>query len=106
MKFGCQEYTFVVNEFEKNKQHNLLAPKFHIISESDYFTESGPEYWRGRFKEKNHDISTNTTMIINLAAKPFVNKYNLFKQHKVYYVGTQGIFTDNFPFNIELVRYV
>ena len=44
-----REYTFVVNEFEKNTQHRSLTPNFHVISESNYFTESGPEYWRGPF---------------------------------------------------------
>ena len=101
-----REYTFVVNEFEKNTQHRSLKPKFHIISESNYFTESGPEYWRSRFKEKDRDISTDTTMIINLGAKSFIEKYGLFKQHHIYYVGTQGIFTNNLPFNISIDHYV
>ena len=101
-----QEYTFVVNEFETNKQYCSLMPKFHIISDSDYFNESGPEYWRIRFKEKSRAISTNTTMIVNLAARPFILKYGLFKQHKIYFIGTQGIFTNNLPFNIDFDRYV
>lgn len=100
------EYTFVVNEFEKNAQYKFLVPKFHVISESNYFTEGGPEYWPGRFKEKNHSISTETTIITNLRAKPFIEKNGLFEKHKIYYVGTQGIFTNNFPFNIGLDRYV
>lgn len=101
-----REYTFVVNEFEKNEQYLSLAPKFHIISESNYFTEGGPEYWLSRFKEKDRYIPVDTTMIINLGARSFVQKYGLFKQHRVYYVGTQGIFTENLPFNINLDRYV
>ncbi|MBI2676558.1 MAG: hypothetical protein HYX21_01215 [Candidatus Yanofskybacteria bacterium] len=101
-----REYTFVVNEFEKNKQYNSLTPTFHIISESNYFTESGPEYWRNRFKEKSRDVSVSTTMIFNLAAIPFIEKHSLFKQHKIYYAGTQGIFSDNLPFNINLDHYV
>jgi len=101
-----QEYTFVVNEFEKNTQHRSLTPNFHVISESNYFTESGPEYWRGRFKEKSRDMSKSTTMITNLAAVPFIEKHGLFKDHKIYYAGTQGIFSSNLPFNIDLDRYV
>lgn len=101
-----QEFTFVVNEFEKNPQHKALSPKFHIITESNYFTEGGPEYWLGRFKEKDRDISTETTMIISLRAKPFIEKNGLFKKHKIFYTGTQGIFTDKLPFNINLNRYV
>ncbi len=101
-----QERTFVVNEFEKNKQYHSLTPTFHIISESNYFTEGGPEYWRSRFKEKDKYISTDTTMLINLAAIPFIQKHGLFKQHKIYYTGTQGIFSNNLPFNIGLNGYV
>lgn len=100
------EYTFVMSEFEKNLQYRSLAPKFHIISDSNYFTEGGTEYWPRRFKEKDRDIPTDTTMIINLAARSFIKKYDLFKWHRTYYVGTQGIFTDNLPFNINLDRYI
>lgn len=101
-----KEYTFVVNEFEKNPQYTILTPKFHIITDSDYFTEGGTEYWINRFKEKDRHIPTDTIMIINLAARPFIQKYGLFKQHRVYYTGTQGIFTNKFSFNINLDRYV
>lgn len=101
-----KEYTFVVNEFEKNKQYRSLVPKFHVISESNYFTEGGPEYWLGRFKEKDRYISTETIVITNLRAKQFIEKYKIFKQHSIYYVGTQGIFTNKLPFNINLDRYI
>ena len=100
------EYTFVMAEFEKNIQATKLQPKFHIITDSVYFTEGLTEYWPARFRAKDKEISPDTTMIINLAAKSFVEKYNLFKKHRVYYVGTQGIFTDNLPFNINLDHYV
>lgn len=100
------EYTFVMAEFEKNIQAKKLRPKFHIITDSAYFTEDETEYWPRRLREKDREISTDTTMIINLAAKKFIEKYNLFKQHRVYYVGTQGIFTNNLPFNIDLDHYV
>ena len=101
-----QEHVFVVNEFEKNKQHRSLTPTFHIISESNYFNENGPEYWRNRFKEKNKYISADTTIITNLAAIPFIQKHDLFKEHRIYYTGTQGIFSNNLPFNIDLNHYV
>ncbi|MBI2057841.1 MAG: hypothetical protein HYT63_02565 [Candidatus Yanofskybacteria bacterium] len=101
-----KECTFVVNEFEKNKQYGTLKPKFHVIVESNYFTEGRPEYWRERFKEKDRNIPVETTMIINLKAIPFINKHGLFKKHNIYYVGTQGIFSKNLPFNIKLDKYV
>ncbi len=99
-----REYTFVVNEFEKNNQYSSLAPKFHIIA--DNYNENAPEYWRGRFQEKDRNISTKTTIITGIGAIPAINKYGLFKNHRVYYIGTQGIFTNNLPFNIGLDRYV
>lgn len=101
-----KEHAFVVNEFEKNGQYQALSPKFHIISESNYFNENGPEYWRNQFKEKDRHVPVDTTMILNLGARPFVEKNGLFKKHQIYYVGTQGIFSNNFPFNIELDKYV
>lgn len=101
-----QEYTFVVNEFEKSGQYQTLSPKFHIISESNYFNENGPEHWRNQFKEKDRHIPLDTTIILNLGAKPFVEKNGLFRKHQIYYVGTQGIFSNNFPFNIGLDKYV
>lgn len=100
------ECVFVVNDFEKNKQFRSLTPEFHVISESNYFTEGGPERRLDLFRDKDKHISMDTTMLLGLAARPFVNKYNLFKRHKVYYIGTQGIFTDNFPFNIGLDHYI
>lgn len=100
------EYTFVMSEFEKHPQYNDLVHKFHIIADSNYFTEGQTEHWPRRFKEKDHDIPTDTTIIINRAAKPFIDKYNLFKNHQVYFMGTQGIFTDNLPFNINIDHYV
>ena len=100
------EYAFVCNEFDKDPRHAMLNRKFHIITDSAYYTEGEAEYYCEQFRNKDKTISTNTTMIINLAARPFVKKYGLFKNHPVYYVGTQGIFTDKLPFNIEFERYV
>lgn len=98
------EYTFVVNEFDKNNQYRLLAPKFHIIA--DNYSEGIPEYWLERFKAKDRNIPQKTTIITGIGAIPIVNKYGLFKKHRIYYVGTQGIFSNNIPFNINLDRYV
>ena len=100
------EYTFVCNEFDKNPRFKILNPKFYIISDSVYYTEGEAEYFTEQFKIKDKAIPASTTVITNLAAKPLVEKYNLFKKHPVYYIGTQGIFTDKLPFNIELDRYV
>ena len=100
------EFIFVVNEFEKNPQHKVLSPKFHVITESNYYVEGGPEYWLNRFKEESNLIPTETTMILNLRAIPFIKKHDLFKKHNIYYVGTQGIFSDKLPFNVGLDRYI
>lgn len=101
-----QKYTFVMSEFEKNTQYRSLNPKFHIIADSIYFIEGQMEHWQQRLKAKDKEIPTDTTMIVNLAAKPFIEKYNLFKHHRIYYMGAQGIFSSNLPFHIDLDHYV
>ena len=100
------EYTFVCNEFDKNPRFQILNPKFYIISDSVYYTDGEAEYFTNQFKLKSETIPVSTTVITNIGAKPFMEKYSLFKKHPVYYVGTQGIFTNKLPFNIELVRYI
>ncbi len=100
------EYTFVCNEFDKNPRREQLRPKFHIITDSAFFNESETEYWPKRFRAKDKSVDLNTIMFLNFGAKKFVEKYELFKKHQVYYIGTQGIFTDNLPFNIKLDKYV
>lgn len=100
------ECTFALNEFDKNPQYNKLKPKFHAICDSAYYTEGETEYWPERFRAKDKSVSPETTICLNLGAKNFVEKYKLFKNHRVYYFGTQGIFTDKLPFNIELDKYV
>jgi len=101
----ANEYTFVLNEFDKNPQYNKLRPKFHIIFDSAFYTEGETEYFPERFRAKDKTVPYETMMCLNLGAKSFVEKYGLFKNHRVYYFGTQGIFTDNLPFNIELDKY-
>jgi len=101
-----REFTFVVNEAEKNDQYSVLNPKFHIIADNNYYNKGAPEYWLGRFKEKDKHIPVETIIIIGIKAKSVIKHYKLFKQHKIYYVGTQGIFSNNFPFNINLDRYL
>lgn len=100
------EYTFVLNEFDKNTQYNKLKPNFHIISDTAFYTEGETEYFPERFRAKDKSVPKETIMCLNLRAKNFVEKYGLFKNHKVYYFGTQGIFTDNLPFNIEVDKYI
>lgn len=101
-----KEFTFVVNQFETNKQYMALKPKFHIIAGGNYYLESGPEYWRNSFKEKSQLISSETKIIVGIGAKPVIEKQGLFKQHQIYFLGTQGIFSDKVPFNISLDRYI
>lgn len=100
------EYTFVMTEFDKNPQFAKLDPKFYVIADSAYFTEGEAEYWPAQLKKKDQAISQNTVMILGLGAKPFVEKYKLFTHNPLYYIGMQGIFTDNLPFNIEIDRYI
>ena len=100
------ELTFVVAEFDKNPQYNTLKPKFHILSDSTYFTEGKSEYWNQMFEKKNKSVSTDTTLFLNLEAKKYIDKRELFSKHKYYYVGTQGVMSENFDFNINLEKYL
>ncbi|MDP3792378.1 MAG: hypothetical protein Q8Q89_01475 [bacterium] len=100
------EYTFVMNDFNKNPQFAKLNPKFYVISDSLYFLEGSTEYWPQELKRKSQNLPKDITMFLGLGAKPFVEKYDLFSNHPLHYIGMQGIFTDNFPFNIALDRYV
>lgn len=100
------EYTFVMTEFDKNQQFKKLNPKFYIISDSAYFTEGEAVYWPTQLKMKDQIVPQNTTMILPIGAKPFIEKYKLFANNPLYYIGVQGIFTNNLPFNIKLEQYV
>ena len=100
------EYTFAINEFDKNTQYKSLTPNFHILAGSRYFIEDETEYWLNRLRKKDKEIPTDTIIITNILAKPFIEKNNLFKGHRIYYMGMQGIFTNNLPFNINLDHYV
>ena len=103
-----KEYTFVVNEFEKNKQYRSLTPSFHVIAEQNYYIKDAPEQRTGYFIERglNYDMPAETLTILNLKAKPFIEKRGLFKDRQIYYIGTQGIFSNNLPFNINLDHYI
>lgn len=105
------EYSFVVNEFDKNPQINSLNPKFYLLNDSGYYNENNQSddyssYFPEQFKKKEKTIGPTTTIFTNLDAKNFIKKHNMFADHAVYYIGTQGIITDVLPFNIELDKYV
>ncbi len=101
----ADEQTFVVNEFEKNAQYNVLKPKFHVYIDTAYFAEN-TSYWHEQFKKKDLTMSPSTTLLINLGAKQFIEKNGMFKSHKVYYIGMQGIMGRYFDFNIDISKYV
>ena len=100
------EYTFVMGEFDNNPQFDSLNPKFYVIGDSVYFTEGESKYWNKQFEKKDKSIKSGTNIFVSLDARNFIEKYNLFANHKFYYFGTQGIISENFPFNINLDRYL
>lgn len=101
------EYTFVCAEFDKQPQYKPLRPKFHILSDSAYFTKGESQYWNEQFIKKDASIDCNTTeLFVNLGAKSFVEKHNIFKKHKLNYIGTQGIINDWLPLNLDLTKYL
>ncbi len=106
------EYSFVVNEFDKNPQFNALDPKFYVLSDSIHYNENiGSDdyasYFPEQFKKKGKSIGPATTIFRNLDARSFIEKYNVFNgRDDIYYIGTRGIITDLLPFNIELDQYI
>ena len=100
------EYTFVMGEFDNNPQFQSLNPKFYVLGDSVYFNEGESNYWNKQFEKKDKSINTNTTIIVSLDAKNYIEQYGLFKNHKLYYIGTRGIISQNFPFNIDLDKYI
>lgn len=100
------EYTFVVGEFDNNPQFETLNPKFYVISDSVYFTEGESNYWNNQFKKKDKTTKSSTNIFVSLDARAYIDKYNLFTNHKVYYLGMRGIISESFSFNINLDRYL
>lgn len=100
------EFTFVMGEFDSNPQFQSLNPKFYVIGDSVYFKEGESDYWNERFRKKNESIGTNTTILLSIDAKNYIEKHNLFKRYKFYYIGTRGIMSEKFSFNIDLDRYL
>lgn len=100
------EFTFVMGEFDNNPQFQSLNPKFYVIGDSAYFKEGESDYWSKQFEKKDKSIGINTTILVSLEAKNYIEKHNLFKGHKFYYIGTRGIMSQNFPFNIDLDKYI
>jgi len=100
------EFTFVMAEFDKNPQYKALNPKFHILSDSTYFTEGESEHWNEMFENKGKTAGLDTTFFINLGARGYINKKRLFPNHEYHYIGTQGIISEYFDFNIGLDKYL
>ncbi len=100
------EYTFAMGEFDNNPQFEALNPKFYVIGDSVYFTEGESAHWNKQFEKKDRSINPNTIILVSLEARNYIEKHNLFKNHKLYYLGIQGIMSQRFPFNIDLDRYL
>lgn len=100
------EWTFVMGEFDNNPQFEALNPKFYVISDSVYFTEGESDYWNKRFEKKDKTIESSTNIFVSLDARAYIEKYRLFTNHKFYYLGMRGIISEQFPFNIDLDKYI
>lgn len=100
------EYTFVMGEFDNNPQFEVLNPKFYVISDSVYFTEGESDYWNKQFEKKEKTVKSSTNIFISLDARAYIEKYHLFRDHVLYYLGMRGIISEKFPFNIDLDKYI
>ena len=63
-------------------------------------------YWNNQFKKKDKTTKSSTNIFVSLDARAYIDKYNLFTNHKVYYLGMRGIISESFSFNINLDRYL
>lgn len=100
------EQTFVVNEFDKHPDYRLLMPSNHAIMDPDYFTLAEDHHLTQQFIKKSETIRPETTVFMNILAKPFIEKRGLFKKHKIHYIAMQGIYSDKFNFNIKIEKVV
>lgn len=96
------EYVFVVNEFDKHPQFQVLQHIHHVIPDTFYFTDDKNSYYWEKLKTKSDHTRSNTIFFFHLKGKELVEKEGLFSKNKIYYLHTQGIISDHFDFNIDL----
>ncbi len=100
------EQTFVCAEFDNHTQFSKLLPTYYILNDSAYFTPSASEYWPEQFRKKSRTIDTATTIFVNIDAQPYIRQHGLFKNHRLFSIGTQGNMTQKIPFSINIDRYI
>ena len=102
----ANEYTFVVNEFNRHPDYRKLNRNHHILSDVSYFSDDYDTLFGKEIKAKSDNTNPNTLYFINIAGKKTVEKRELFAKNKMYYFGTQGIISQYFDFNIELDKFL
>lgn len=100
------EDTFVMGEFDQHPLFSKLHPKNYIMIDTAYFTDPDDYFLPQQFIKKSVSILPDTRVFVNILAKDFIEKRNLFKEHRLYYLGMQGVMSDKFDFNIDIHRVV
>ncbi|MEW6610797.1 MAG: hypothetical protein AB1352_04210 [Patescibacteria group bacterium] len=101
-----QEHTFTVNEFDSHPQYQKLHPTHHVMIDTAYFSQGEEHYLTQQFLKKTSTIAPDTSVFLNIHARPFVEKRTLFPHHRVYYICTHGLMSEKVPFQLELDKTV
>lgn len=100
------EDTIVMNEFDQHEKYKIIHPKNYCIFDTAYFTSPDDHYLTRQFLKKSESIPKDTNFFLNIRAKEFIQKKNLFQGNKIYFIGMQGIMSDKFKFNIQIDKIV
>jgi hypothetical protein len=97
------EITFVANNFYLHKDFNKIAPKYYTAIDPTFFRENEVNLkWFSNLQEK----AKNCTFFFSWKAHSIFQKYNLFPNHKVYYLFSSGEFKENGNFQIAINKRI
>lgn len=100
------EESFVMGEFDQHPLFPKIRPKNYLLIDTAYFTDPDDYFLPQQFIKKSASISPQTRVFVNILAKEFIEKRNLFTDQKIYYLGMQGVMSDKFDFNVDISRVV
>ena len=101
------EKTFVVNDFIKHPDFDTLNPSYYVMADMSFFdSERETDFFGRNLKNKSDRIKPSTKLFFNLNGKKLIERRQLFRQHEIYYLSTQGIWSSNFDSNIELDKTI
>src|SRR3989338_261422 len=100
------EETFCMNELDQHPMYKEIQPKYHSLIDTAYFTQPLDYFHTQQFLKKTNTISPSTSVFVNIKAKEFIKKHEMFTGHCLYYISMQGIMNDKFDFNIDIEKTI